>query len=499
MTLLHLRADATFAAYDREHMFIAASDEGRWRQVPSGVVELCSHYRFEPIRVGALVVYVGAEDVARLLRLASAIEERLSATRGSGDLAPRQLVPVVVRSWRSKDAFGPTPAGGLAPGIMSDDERVSRKDLRELVAAIREYVSHRRGSLSTFVPRRYGDLVWLSHDDRPLEKEVVQQYREHKEGAFLPGMVAVAVDGDTFGSLLGTRQSFVHYPEMNVRIPRRALLADFRQARVAEPQCADFAAGAVALPFLPTAAVTPVPGGEDIGFVTEGGAGTTMLMLGSDGRFSSYTRLEDETKRTDAGEWSRGDDGLVRLCSHSSVFRPIGRDRLGLTIDRATYSKLPHLLSALREQLAGKPGKASFAPNAIERIAAGVLDAQRPGNEGCSCRRLVSGDEPVTRKQLLEFIAEMDQYLRSGTANLREQRLFSLGSTSWLGDPAGRSNRAVIQTLRAFGDGPSILPDVLVRVPLSALIAFQGPTSKGEATPEHEDAPLCAGFSAGSH
>jgi hypothetical protein len=59
-----------------------------------------------------------------------------------------------------------------------------------------------------------------------------------------------------------------------------------------------------ALPALPTAAVTPAPAGEDIGFVTEG-AGTTLLVLGSDGRFTRYSRLENETKQTDAGESRR--------------------------------------------------------------------------------------------------------------------------------------------------------------------------------------------------
>lgn len=492
--LLHLRGDGTFAEYDREHMFIAVSDEGRWRQTAAGGVELCSHYRFEEIRLGDLTVYVRPDEAAGLLALAAAIEERLSAIPGTGRLAPRQLMPAVIRSWLSKDAFGPPPAGGLAPEIRSEQERVAREDLRALAGAIRDYVGGRRGNLSAFVPRRHGDLVWLSHDDRPLGREVVQQYREHKEGPFLKGMVSVAVDAGTFASLLGTRQSFLHYPEMNVRIPRRTLLSDFRRARVAEPQCAGFEAGAVALPAPPTAAVTPVPAGEDIGFAMEG-AGTTLLVLGSDGRFSRYTHLENETKQTDAGEWSRGDEGLVQLCSHRAAFRPIEGERLNLGIDRATYSKLPGLLSALQAQLRDHPRKASFDPQAIEKVATRALDAARSGTKGCSCRRLVYGDDPVPRSGLVEFVDELDRYLRSGAANLQEQRLFSLGSTAWLGDSAGRSNAEVIRTLQAFRDGPCILPEVLVRVPMPALLALRGPVPTDGAAPPPEAAPLCAGFS----
>ena len=166
------------------------------------------------------------------------------------------MLPVVVRSWRSKDPFGPPPAGGLAPDVMSDQERVPRKDLRALADAIREYVGGRRGNLSTLVLRRYGDLVWLSRDDAPLGRDTVRLYADHREGPFLPAMLSVAVDAQTFSSLLGTRQSFLHFPEMNISIPRRALLDDFRRTRVAEPQCAGFAEGTAALPAPPTAIVT---------------------------------------------------------------------------------------------------------------------------------------------------------------------------------------------------------------------------------------------------
>ncbi len=307
---------------------------------------------------------------------------------------------MVVRSWRSKGPFEPPPAGGLAPDIMSDQERVPRKDLRALADAIREYVGGGRGNLSTLVLRRYGDLVWLSRDDTPLGRDTVRLYADHRKGPFLPAMLSVAVDAQTFSSLLGTRQSFLHFPEMNISIPRRALLDDFRRTRVAAPQCAGFAEGTAALPTPPKAIVTAVPTGEDLGFATEG-AGTTLLVLGSDGRFSSYSRLENETKRTDAGEWSRADDGLVRLCSHSSSFRPIEGDRLGLAVDHATYSKLPGLLSGLQRHLSARPAKTSFSPKAIERIAARALDKGRPAAQGCSCRRLVYGDEPVPRNMAL--------------------------------------------------------------------------------------------------
>ena len=237
-----------------------------------------------------------------------------------------------------------------------------------------------------------------------------------------------------------------------------------------------------------------MPAGEDIGFVTER-VETALLVLGADGRFSRYSRLENETKQTDTGEWSRGDDGLVRLVSHSAVFRPIEGDRLSLAIDQVTYSMLPMLLVALQKHLSANPAKASFSPKAIERIAARALDTERSGTKDCSCRRLVYGDEPVERKQVQEFVADLDQYLRSGTANLQDLRLFSFGSAAWLGEPGGRSNPAVMRTLQALGADPCILPDVLVRVPLPALLELRGPTPTKDAAQRPEAEPLCAGFS----
>jgi hypothetical protein len=107
----------------------------------------------------------------------------------------------------------------------------------------------------------------------------------------------------------------------------------------------------------------------------------------------------------------------------------------------------------------------------------------------------VSGDEPVPRKDLEEFVAELDRYLRSGTANLQQQRLFSHGSTTWLGEAAGRTNPAVIRTLQAFGAGPCILPEAFVRVPMPELRALWGPMPTNDTASRQETAPLCAGFS----
>jgi hypothetical protein len=82
----------------------------------------------------------------------------------------------------------------------------------------------------------------------------------------------------------------------------------------------------------------------------------------------------------------------------------------------------------------------------------------------------VSGNEPVPRKALLEFAAEVDQYLRSGTANLQEHRLYALGSQ------LGSEIPEDAPTPRSFARcRPSV------------------PTNDAAQLPK--EAPLCAGFS----
>jgi hypothetical protein len=500
-SLLHLRADGTFAQYNREHMFVAISDEGRWRQGATGDIEMCSHYSFTPIRVGGFSLYIRPEEAAGLPALAAALEARLSALPGQKDLALQQLMPVVVRWWRADDAFGPLPAGGLAPDIMSEEKLVSRDALRSLASAIRGYVAKRSGNLSTRVVGRHDDLMWLSDDDQPVDLEVVKEYRKWKEerkttqgGPFLPGATTVAVDADAFASLLGTRQSFIYYPEMNVRIPRRDLLHDFGRTRVREPQCGDFTAGAIALPDPPAAVEATLPQGEDVGFVAEGGSGMSLLVLGADGSFSRHEGPEDgkAAQTSDAGQWKLGSDSVLRLCS-SSAFRPIEHERLQLSVDEAVYAKLPALLAGLQAHLKAKPKEVSFRPKAIEGIAARTLPTERSGAKGCSCRILVYGDEPVAREEVLAFISTLDEYLRSGAANLVEQKLWSFGTTTWLGKPDGKSNADVVRTLRTFGERPCVLPGVLVRVPLTTVPALRGSASGERPLPGPTGTPLCAG------
>jgi len=251
MSLLRLRTDGTFAGYSRQHMFVDIVDEGRWRQLDDGRLLLCSHYRYEPIKAGALSVWVREDDIQKLPALVSAIQKRLDALPSKRGLTAKDLRPLIFRSWLSeKDFDAKVPAGSIGPAIEGDDKAASRADLLALTAAIRVRLTNHDATLTSKRVMRLDTITWLAEPDRDVEKELVEEFRRHKDGPFLPGAASVAVEAKTFYELLGTRQSFQYQTEMNQAIPREAPLEDFRRARIKIPECGVY--GDLARP-LPTA------------------------------------------------------------------------------------------------------------------------------------------------------------------------------------------------------------------------------------------------------
>jgi hypothetical protein len=355
---------------------------------------------------------------------------------------------------------------------------------------LRDYVGQRNGNLTWYVATRYRDLIWLSDPaqmsgDGEPEQGLLDAYRKHKEGPFLPDFVTVAVDAATFAGLVGTRQSFVHYPKMNDVVPRHGLLGDLRGEPIEAPFCGRFVEGGAALPEPPKPVPARLPAGEAMAFAMDTPPDSELLLLDADGRFRRYYRDVKEVTLLDRGEWRQEAGGAMRLCSRAA-FRSVGAGRLGLWVDEASYAQLPALLASVRALLAAEPAKPSFASKQIEGIARRTL----PEAKGHT--RWVSGKEPITHGELEAFVQALDEYLRSDTANLTELAARSYGATTWLDDPADSQSAAVLRTLRALGDSHGQLALVFVRTPV--------PDSIGAREPAPADglknlaAPHCSGF-----
>ena len=168
-------------------------------------------------------------------------------------------------------------------------------------------------------------------------------------------------------------------------------------------------------------------------------------------------RERDQARRTPAN-WSRGDDGPHPASAPTrAAFRPIEHDRLRLAIDRATYPKLPGLLSALQATPFGQSCRGHrLVRRRSSASRARALDRQTfQGQRACSCRRLVYGDEARRARGAAGFRR------RAGPLSAFWDRESSRASGSSRSPPrrgleirAGRSNPAVIRTLQAFVHGP---------------------------------------------
>lgn len=234
--LLRLERDGTFEEYSREHMFVAISDAGRWRQSDTGELLRCSHYRFNRIRAGELSVWIHGDDVDGLPALATDLERRLDARPSKDTFRAADLKPVPFRWMGASDAFERAPRE-KGPIVESWKKTASRADLQALIAAIRLRLTNHDGTLEIQSVGRVDGLTWLAQQGDAVEARLLEEYREHRDGAFVSAVAPVSVDGATFAALLGTRQGFMFYTEMNQRIPREAELDDMRPARIAAPQC----------------------------------------------------------------------------------------------------------------------------------------------------------------------------------------------------------------------------------------------------------------------
>ena len=235
MELIRLKPDGTFARYSRQHMFVGIADEGRWRQLENGTVLLCSHYQYNLIEAGALSVALHEGDTSKLPALVSAIERQVFTQPSTIKFAPDDLKPIDLHSWL--DFERALPPGSISPRILTLDETASRTDLLALIAAIRVRLTNRDGTLTTLRLIRHAGLMWLGGPSDDVEMELMEEYRRHTGGAFLSGVAPVTVDAKTFEELLGSTQAFVHHPEMNDVLPRRAELEDLRRERLQAPEC----------------------------------------------------------------------------------------------------------------------------------------------------------------------------------------------------------------------------------------------------------------------
>lgn len=219
----HFGKDGKYRQINREHMFTAEMDRGTWKQDANGQIELRSSIRVKTeLRTGPLCISVhDLEQLDALRPLEKDISTFLAADER--DIYPKDEIEhawMYTYTWslfESKETFN---AVEIEDGV----EKVTRKQLAELLIAWRAYLKDDTKNRFHFVPVRYHKFVLLSSSDYPLlanaeTPEKVKQVADTFGGAAAsdtpPPLVYVLVDSGPALKEMKTNQPFIFYPEMN--------------------------------------------------------------------------------------------------------------------------------------------------------------------------------------------------------------------------------------------------------------------------------------------
>jgi hypothetical protein len=229
-SLFEFRADGTFREISREHMFIAEWDAGSWSQQTNGEVLVCSRYRYSELGDASLHLSIGkAWEYARLPELQKDIASYLGAH--ADPMFPAELLEV---DW---------PYGRTYGLLGTWEEEFSRADLQAIHDGIPGYLE--RSNLFRFEPRECGGCVYLLggwpadglEDDGP--RQLLRDCAP-KSGKCDVEYIPFRIDAERFAKEIGSRQPFVHFPEMNDIMGSTATLDDMKGEAIPEAKCGCF-------------------------------------------------------------------------------------------------------------------------------------------------------------------------------------------------------------------------------------------------------------------
>jgi hypothetical protein len=217
-------ANGTYRRIMREHMFVAHSDEGRWRQDSSGEILMCSSYRFRNLWHGEASIYLrGAEDL-----------ERLPGIR-------KEIEALVARS-----ASEEIQVEGVVDGVSALMGKASKKDLEGLTRKIDAYLAAGDGNLFRARPGKYKQhvyLVMLSDGAwTQIDTEGIKKILDLLEPGQLPDRhLFYGINGTEFERESRKTQPFLYHPEMNERMERAGRqVLDMRGQKLDRSSCKGF-------------------------------------------------------------------------------------------------------------------------------------------------------------------------------------------------------------------------------------------------------------------
>ncbi len=211
-----------YVSVNSQHLFVEVQDQGAWRQLPTGVVELISDRRLRAVEAPPLEVFLWhvspGEQTVYLGSISSALE-RLLAERKRDSFSLRE-----VRSIYRRPSVLPgetIPAVDLLEKYPDRDPRMSRRDLEALKVAIGKYLAAPDQNVFRFTPLAFGSDTFLEWQNTGTlwQRDRFQQISMLKDMRFgqYPAMVFTPIPIAAFAEGAGTTQAFQFYPEMNER------------------------------------------------------------------------------------------------------------------------------------------------------------------------------------------------------------------------------------------------------------------------------------------
>jgi hypothetical protein len=213
----HFGKDGKYRQVNREHMFTCESDRGTWKQNAAGRIELESAILRRDVKCGPLKIRVrDVEQLEALHPLKRDVGAFLAANKR--DSYSRDEIE---RAWKYSYTWSlfDTKIAFSAVEVENHTEKVTRKQLAQLLTTWEEYLKSGVRNQFQVVAVKYHKFVLLASEDYPLimnsPKEATEIADRFGGPDKEPAMVFVLIDSAVGIKGMKTKHPFSYLPELN--------------------------------------------------------------------------------------------------------------------------------------------------------------------------------------------------------------------------------------------------------------------------------------------
>jgi hypothetical protein len=219
--------DGTYTEYNREHLFVAQSDSGRWIQKEDGKIWMCSDYQFKEIIYGERTINVyRKEKYDALPAFANALSSFLGANH-SKRFSKSQLETLAAVEFTNDISELPNPT--------------PRKVIEDMSHAIRTYLESKQVNLYKSQTWSYkGKVFLIGRKSWDPDKKQLKAELDKGKGWLMVSFALSKIGADEFRKSISSTQPFIFFAEMNkLTEGSDEKIKDIRPTKII-PQCGEF-------------------------------------------------------------------------------------------------------------------------------------------------------------------------------------------------------------------------------------------------------------------